>query len=123
MHILHPSIQLCLTDRTHYYSDNRDLSVMLNWEPPQCQDPDLKKRTFDQDIAYLRLKDALVSAIALCIEMSDNRPVEEKTSQRKELEDCIEAYSTAIERCKDYYKEKEKICISAPFPSRIIGKS
>ncbi|KAH9631356.1 hypothetical protein HF086_012144 [Spodoptera exigua] len=55
-------------------TDNRDLNVIVNYEPPQFQDENLKARTFDQEVSYLRLKDALVSAIALCIELADSRP-------------------------------------------------
>ncbi|KAG6464059.1 hypothetical protein O3G_MSEX014253 [Manduca sexta] len=94
---------------------------MLSWEPPQCQDPDFKARTFDQEVAYLRLKDALLSAIALCIELADNRPIDEKRPQYEELETCVDAFSTAIEKCREKYCEREKIYISAPFPSRIIA--
>ncbi|KAM3964040.1 LOW QUALITY PROTEIN: phagocyte signaling impaired [Aphomia sociella] len=101
-------------------TDNRDLNVILSWEPPQFQDHDLKSRTFEQEMDYLRLKDALVSAIALCIESADGRP-EDKRPQHEELETCIEAFSTAIEKCKEKYSAKEKISISSPFPCRIIG--
>lgn len=45
------------------FRDNRDLNAIVSWEPPQCVDPELKARTFEQDVAYLRLKDGLVSAI------------------------------------------------------------
>ncbi|CAH2229462.1 jg20847 [Pararge aegeria aegeria] len=104
------------------YSDNRDLNAIISWEPPQCADPDLKARTFDQDVAYLRLKDGLVSSIALCIECSDSRSVEEKRAQLEELQACIEAFSCAMEKCREKYSSAPtRLCISAPFPSRIIA--
>ncbi|XP_059048216.1 phagocyte signaling-impaired protein [Achroia grisella] len=102
-------------------TDNRDLNVILSWEPPQCQDEELKSRTFEQEMDYLRLKDALVSAIALCIESADSRPTKDKRPQYEELDTCIEAFSTAIEKCKEKYSAPEKISISGPFPSRIIA--
>lgn len=109
---------LCLKN----YRDNRDLKVIVNFEPPQFEDPHLKSRTFDQEMSYLRLKDALVSAIALCIELADNRSVEEKKGHHEQLNVCVDAFSQAMEKCKQMYGEKERICISAPFPSRIIGE-
>ncbi|CAH0696666.1 unnamed protein product [Spodoptera exigua] len=102
-------------------TDNRDLNVIVNYEPPQFQDENLKARTFDQEVSYLRLKDALVSAIALCIELADSRPVDEKKGHYEQLNTCIEAFSTAMEKCRQLYAEKERISISAPFPSRIIA--
>ncbi|KAF9410888.1 hypothetical protein HW555_010175 [Spodoptera exigua] len=102
-------------------ADNRDLNVIVNYEPPQFQDENLKARTFDQEVSYLRLKDALVSAIALCIELADSRPVDEKKGHYEQLNTCIEAFSTAMEKCRQLYAEKERISISAPFPSRIIA--
>ncbi|XP_060806702.1 phagocyte signaling-impaired protein [Amyelois transitella] len=102
-------------------TDNRDLNVIVTWRPPQYHDPELKSRTFDQDVAYLRLKDALVSAIALCIESADTRTVEEKKPQYEELVTCIDAFSTAMTLCKEKYSAKEKISIDGPFPSRIIA--
>ncbi|XP_045770596.1 phagocyte signaling-impaired protein [Maniola jurtina] len=102
--------------------DNRDLNAIISWEPPQCADPELKARTFEQDVAYLRLKDGLVSSIALCIECSDNRSVAEKRAQLEELQACIEAFSCAMEKCREKYSEAmSRLCISAPFPSRIIA--
>jgi hypothetical protein len=104
------------------YRDNRDLNAIVNFEPPENQDPDLKARTFDQEISYLRLQDALVSAIALCIESADSRPIEERRPQYEELKTCIDAFSEAMQKCREKYSVKERISISAPFPSRIIGE-
>lgn len=47
----------------YIHSDNRDLNAIVSWDPPQLIDPDLKSRTFEDDVAYLRLKDGLVSSI------------------------------------------------------------
>ncbi|KAJ8711174.1 hypothetical protein PYW07_008416 [Mythimna separata] len=102
-------------------TDNRDLNVIVNFEPPQFQDDQLKSRTFDQEVTYLRLKDALVSAIALCIELADSRPVEEKKGHYEQLSTCVDAFSAAMDKCRQVYCEKERISISAPFPSRIIA--
>ncbi|XP_026740419.1 phagocyte signaling-impaired protein [Trichoplusia ni] len=102
-------------------ADNRDLNVIVNFEPPQFQDEQLKSRTFDQEVSYLRLKDALVSAIALCIELADSRPVEEKKQHYEQLNACVDAFSAAMDKCRQMYAEKERISISAPFPSRIIA--
>ncbi|RVE47920.1 hypothetical protein evm_007434 [Chilo suppressalis] len=102
-------------------ADNRDLNVIVSFEPPEYQDPDLKERTFDQELAYLRLKDALLSSIALCIECSDSRPLEERRRQYEELKTCIDAFSEAMEKCKQKYSVKERISISTPFPSRIFA--
>ena len=94
----------------------------MNYEPPQFHDDQLKTRTFDQEVSYLRLKDALVSAIALCIELADSRPVEEKKGHYEQLNTCVDAFSAAMDKCRQIYCEKERISISAPFPSRIIGE-
>ncbi|XP_063833305.1 phagocyte signaling-impaired protein [Ostrinia nubilalis] len=102
-------------------TDNRDLNVIVNYEPPEAQDPDLKERTFDQDLAYLRLQDALISSLALCIELAEGGPLEERTPQYEELKTCVEAFSKAMEKCREKYAVSEKISISAPFPSRIIA--
>ncbi|KAL0818460.1 hypothetical protein ABMA28_008920 [Loxostege sticticalis] len=88
-------------------TDNRDLNVIVSYEPPEAQDPNLKERTFDQELSYLRLKDALVSSVA--------KP------QYEELKTCVEAFSKAMEKCREKYAVSEKISISAPFPSRIIA--
>ena len=39
----------------------------MSWDPPQLIDPDLKSRTFEDDVAYLRLKDGLVSSIGMYV--------------------------------------------------------
>ncbi|KAJ8712829.1 hypothetical protein PYW08_008133 [Mythimna loreyi] len=114
--LLHQPTRLPLTAY-----DNRDLNVIVNYEPPQFQDDQLKSRTFDQEVTYLRLKDALVSAIALCIELADSRPVEEKKGHYEQLNTCVDAFSAAMDKCRQLYCEKERISISAPFPSRIIA--
>ncbi|XP_047032978.1 phagocyte signaling-impaired protein [Helicoverpa zea] len=102
-------------------TDNRDLNAIVNFEPPQLQDENLKARTFDQEVSYLRLKDGLVSAIALCIELADSRPTEEKKAHYALLNTCIDNFSAAMDKCRQVYCEKERISISAPFPSRIIA--
>ncbi|KAJ2940291.1 hypothetical protein O0L34_g11865 [Tuta absoluta] len=104
-----------------YPTDNRDLNAILNWDPPQTQDPDFKKKTFEKELAFLRLKDGLVSAIALCIECSDTRPEGARRRQYDELSVCVDAFGSAMRICKDRYSEKEKISISAPLPARIIA--
>ncbi|XP_053616988.1 phagocyte signaling-impaired protein [Plodia interpunctella] len=101
--------------------DNRDLNVIVSWRPPQFIDLELKQRSFEQDMAYLRLKDALVSAIALCIECADSRPMEEKRPQYSELLTCVDAFSDAMTICQQKYSGREKISIEAPFPARIIA--
>lgn len=63
-----------------------------------------------------------MSAIALCIELADSRPVEEKKGHYEQLNTCAEAFSAAMDKCRQVYCEKERISISAPFPSRIIGE-
>ncbi|XP_075983663.1 phagocyte signaling impaired [Anticarsia gemmatalis] len=102
-------------------TDNRDLNVIVNFEPPQLNDEHLKSRTFDHEISYMRLKDALVSSIALCIELADNRSVDEKKSHYEQLMVCVDAFSVAMDKCKQTYTEKERLCIAAPFSSRIIA--
>lgn len=102
-------------------TDNRDLNIMVNYEPPQFNDDQLKARTFDQEVSYLRLKDALVSSIALCIELADNRTVEKKKEHYEQLILCVDAFSEAIHKCKEMYSERERLCIAMPFPSRIIA--
>lgn len=62
-----------------------------------------------------------MSAIALCIELADSRPVEDKKGHYEQLNTCVEAFSTAMEKCRQLYAERERISISAPFPSRIIA--
>ncbi|XP_064074356.1 phagocyte signaling-impaired protein [Vanessa tameamea] len=102
-------------------ADNRDLNAIVSWDPPQCIDPELKSRTFELDVAYLRLKDALVSAIALCIECSDNRSAEEKGPQLEELQACIDAFGGAMDKCREKYGGKQRLSVSTPLPSRIIA--
>lgn len=63
-----------------------------------------------------------MSAIALCIELADSRPVEEKKQHYEQLNACVDAFSAAMDKCRQMYAEKERISISAPFPSRIIGE-
>ncbi|OWR55035.1 putative Phagocyte signaling-impaired protein [Danaus plexippus plexippus] len=102
-------------------TDNRDLNAIVSWEQPQYNDPGMKERSFDHDVAYLRLKDGIVSCIALCIECADNRSLDEKKVQLDEMQTCIEAFSSAMEKCKEKYSGKQRLCLSAPFPSRIIA--
>ncbi|KAI8441951.1 hypothetical protein MSG28_005623 [Choristoneura fumiferana] len=101
--------------------DNRDLNVIVSFDPPQTRDPDLKSRTFEEEMAYLRLKDGLVSSIALCIELADGRSVAEKQAHYEELVLCVDAFSEAMEKCAKLYCEKRKWRISEPFPCRIIA--
>ncbi|XP_061722814.1 phagocyte signaling-impaired protein [Cydia pomonella] len=101
--------------------DNRDLSVIVSYDPPQCQDPDLRAKTFEEDLAYLRLKDGLVSSIALCIELADGRPVHEKKAHYEELTACVGAFSDAMAKCRDLYGGRRRWRVSEPFPSRIIA--
>lgn len=103
------------------HTDNRDLNIIVNWEPPELQDPDLRSRTFDQDMAYLRLTDALLSSVTLCTELAENKPIEEKMQHYEQLRTCVDTFSEAMEKCTEKYCVYEKITISGPFPSRIIG--
>lgn len=100
-------------------SDNRDLTVIVSWEPAQRQDPGLRARTFERDVAYLRLKDALVRALALCAEAAathDNAPL------LRRLDACVDAFGAAADRCRQEYRSPEDLAISAPLPSRIFGE-
>ncbi|CAH0713545.1 unnamed protein product, partial [Brenthis ino] len=102
-------------------TDNRDLNAIVSWDPPQMVDPDLKSRTFEQEVAYLRLKDGLVSSIALCIECSDNRSVEEKREQLEELQGCVAAFGSALAQCRARLAAPHAPTLHYPFPSRIIA--
>ncbi|CAH2093565.1 unnamed protein product [Euphydryas editha] len=102
-------------------ADNRDLNAIVSWEPPQCVDPELKARTFEQDVAYLRLKDGLVSAIALCIECSDSRSAEQKRAQLDELAACTDAFAGAMDKCRERFAGKQRLSVAAPLPARIIA--
>ncbi|XP_068623793.1 phagocyte signaling-impaired protein [Battus philenor] len=98
-------------------TDNRDLDVIVSWEPPQARDPGLRTRTFEQDVAYLRLKDALLCGVSLCAEAA---AVHDNQHLLEQLDTCIEAFSDAMDRCKEKYCEREKISLSTPLPSRIF---
>ncbi|XP_063540897.1 phagocyte signaling-impaired protein [Cydia strobilella] len=101
--------------------DNRDLTVIVSYDPPQCQDPYLKAKSFEEELAYLRLKDGLVSSIALCIELADGRPVDEKKAHYEELTACVGAFSEAMAKCRDLYGTRRRWRVSEPFPSTIIA--
>ncbi|KOB67763.1 Phagocyte signaling-impaired protein [Operophtera brumata] len=83
-------------------TDNRDLNVILSYEPPEFQDPQLKTRTFDQDLADLRAAEA-------------------KRPQFLELQTCVEAFSDAMRQCAQRYGAAERVAACVPFPSRIIA--
>ncbi|CAK1541799.1 unnamed protein product [Leptosia nina] len=102
-------------------TDNRDLNAIVSWSSTDGDRALYKSRSFERDVAYLRLKDGLLSAIVLCIECADNRNAEEKSSQLEELRKCISAFGSALDSCRHVYGERERISVSAPLPSRIIA--
>lgn len=102
-------------------TDNRDLSVMLNWEPPQFKEDSMKADTLEQEVAYLRLKDGLMSSVALCVQLADSKPLDEKKEDFAQLMECTATFANAIEICKHKYSERPRLSLSDPFPSRIIA--
>ncbi|XP_041972025.1 phagocyte signaling-impaired protein [Aricia agestis] len=101
-------------------TDNRDLAAIVSWEPPQCADADAKARSFDEDVAHLRLKDGLVSCIALCIECSEGMG-EARAARREELGAGVAALEGALRRCAERYTAPPPLKATAPLPSRIYG--
>ncbi|KPI99103.1 Phagocyte signaling-impaired protein [Papilio xuthus] len=100
-------------------TDNRDLSVIVSWEPAQRRDAELRARTFERDVAYLRLKDALVRALALCAEAA---AAHDNTHLLRQLDVCVDAFDAAMERCRrEYRTPEEDLSVSAPLPSRIFA--
>ncbi|CAF4802929.1 unnamed protein product [Pieris macdunnoughi] len=102
-------------------TDNRDLNAIVSWSSTDNDRAAYKERSFEKDVAYLRLKDGLLSAIVLCIECADNRSVEMKSSQLEQLRACIDAFGSALDRCQRLYGERENLNVTAPLPSRIIA--
>ncbi|XP_038215805.1 phagocyte signaling-impaired protein [Zerene cesonia] len=105
----------------HAPTDNRDLNAIVSWCGAEAEREQRKARSFERDVAYLRLKDGLLSAIALCIECADNRSVDEKSSQFEELRVCIAAFGDALDTCRGVYGARDPLSVCAPLPSRIIA--
>ncbi|CAH2052835.1 unnamed protein product, partial [Iphiclides podalirius] len=110
-----PELPPALPDRL---TDNRDLGVIVSWEPPQSRDPDLKARTFERDVALLRLKDLLLGAVALTASAAaaphDGRPL-------AQLRQRAAALAEHVRRCTELYRRPERLSLSAPLPSRIFA--
>ncbi|CAG5046880.1 unnamed protein product [Parnassius apollo] len=115
-----PAPPALLPDLPEHLTDNRDLRAIVSWDGPQDVDAELRARTFSQEVAYVRLKDALLRAAALCGQAAaagrDRLP---QLLQR--LDTCIQTFSEAMQRCRHQYSQREKISISAPLPSRIFA--
>ncbi|VVC97784.1 unnamed protein product [Leptidea sinapis] len=100
-------------------TDNRDLNAIVNWLPTGNTEQQ-KNNSFQQDVAYLRLKDGLLSCLVLCKECADSKSLEEKSNRLKELRSCVDAFGDALDKCRELCTD-EPLSVAAPLPSRLLA--
>ncbi|KAG7303190.1 hypothetical protein JYU34_011653 [Plutella xylostella] len=102
-------------------TDNRDLKVIVNWQPYEQRDHTIQQRSFEQDGAYVQLKEALLQAVSTCTELADTRPAADKRGQADALRTLLARLGEHYEKCQQKYDKKEETGLSVPLPSRIIA--
>lgn len=94
----------------------------MNWQPYEQRDHTIQQRSFEQDGAYVQLKEALLQAVSTCTELADTRPVADKRGQADALRTLLARLGEHYEKCQQKYDKKEATGLSVPLPSRIIGE-
>lgn len=109
--------------------DNRDFTIMHNWEPPDGSTlEETQEKSFKEEKAWLRLHSYMLRILVASIwlgQQPDSRPVENGTtpaaSKRPMIEvllDLVELFKKHLEDCS-HYKIPVKYPIQGPFATRI----